>query len=247
MDGTRKSRTTTHLLGRRAASLVLAAGALLGASPAHADPAVDFAPGAPAYETSAQIAQARWGVNPCGGQIAIVWMSLAPSTNATSTWSNPVGQYDAPEQNTTCQVTFNKDLAWDFTRFCSILVHEYGHLAGKPHVEDHADVMYAYYEAPVAECVAAAPAQPAPAPPAIAAPPAAEPMPAVTGESSTTRAATSTPRAISSARRHKVGRLVLVRETNKRHARKHRKVRHGKRGHPRHHLRARAHRHVRAH
>lgn len=222
MDGTcRKSRTTT-LLARRAASLVLAASALLfSAAPAHAaDPATDFAPGTSPVTAAEEISKSYWQATPCGGQVSIVWMTLGEGTNATSTWTNPVGQYDAPEQNTSCQIAFNKALAWDWTRFCSILVHEYGHLAGRSHAEDPADIMYAFYEAPVAQCVAAAPAQPAVVPevaPAATQPTAALPALRV-----------AQPRAVTSSRAVKRGNLVLVREPS------HKRKQHKHRGHKHH-------------
>lgn len=167
MEGTRTSRTT-HAFCRRAASLVLAAGALLPAAVAQAESAADFVPGAPAFEAAAQIARDHWQATPCGGTVDIAWTGMSEVTNATSSWSNPVSAYDASEQNTRCQIAFNETLAWDWTRFCSILVHEYGHLTGHAHADDGADVMYAYYTRPVAACEAAAPAPPADAKPMVA-------------------------------------------------------------------------------
>ena len=221
MDGTCSTSRTTPLLARRAASLALAAVAALSfAAPASAaDPAADFGSGTAALTGAEEIAKAYWQATPCAGQASIVWMAMSESTNATSTWTNPVGQYDAPDRNSACQITFNTALAWDWTRFCSVLVHEYGHLNGHGHAEADNDVMYAYYEAPVAQCVAAAPAT-APVEPAAIEPAVAPAVPAAPAAArSTTR-----PRAISSGRAVKRGTLVLV----KRHGRgKHRKLRHG--------------------
>lgn len=223
MDGTFRSRTTS-LLSRTAASLALAAAALSFAAPAQAaDPAVDFAAGSPAVQAAETIARDYWQDTPCAGQVSLVWMRLTEATNATATWTNPVGQYDAPDQNGSCQIAFNSALPWDWTRFCSILVHEYGHLNGHAHAEATSDVMFAFYEAPVAQCVAAAPAV-APAPAAAVAVAAAPVVKA---------AAATKPRAISSTRIAKRGVLVAVSEP-RRHAkrghqhRKHRAKRHHK-------------------
>src|SRR5690349_16817466 len=130
MDGTRITSRKTILHARRAASLVLAATSLLTAAPALADPAADYAPGTPATQAAEAIARDYWQATPCAGQVSIVWTSLTATTNATSSWANPVSQYGAPDQNNTCQVAFNQDLRWDWTRFCSVLVHEFGHLTG---------------------------------------------------------------------------------------------------------------------
>ncbi|MCW2990390.1 MAG: hypothetical protein JWM73_984 [Solirubrobacterales bacterium] len=230
MDGTRTTSRTTKLHARRAASLVLAASALLFAAPAvaTADPATDFAAGSAPVQAAQAIALEYWHTAPCGGDVSLVWMGLTASTNATSTWQNPVGQYDAPEQNTACQIAFNNDLAWDWTRFCSILVHEYGHLNGHAHATEQSDVMYPFYEGPVAECVAAAPAQPA-AEPTLALP--ADPvLPALKAAASAAQ-----PRAISSSHAVKRGVLVVVREP-RRHAKRHahRHTHHARPHHKRH-------------
>jgi hypothetical protein len=204
MDGSHRSRTTTPVV-RRAASLALAALALAAAPAAHAaDPATDFAPGSAAAVGAADVATAYWGSAPCGGNVAITWAALAETINATSTWTNPVGAYDAPDRNDNCAITFNVALAWDWTRFCSILVHEYGHLGGRAHSSDPGDVMYPYYERPVDRCAASAPEAPADAAPTPPAAPAASPV------ASVARAATS-------SRRVKHAVLVVVRRPARHH------------------------------
>lgn len=203
MDGICSTSRTTTLLARRAASLVLAAVAALSfAAPASADPAADFAPGTPALAGALEIAGAHWQTSPCAGQVEIVWMGLSERINATSTWANPVSQYDAPEQNSACRIAFNTEQSWDWTRLCSILVHEYGHLSGHAHADARDDVMYAYYETPAPRCVAAAPVI---APVGVAADPAA-----------------AQPRAISASRSAKRGRLVPVKRRGPKH-RQHRR------------------------
>lgn len=233
MDGI-WSRTTT-LRARGLGGLALAACSLLfAAAPAlAADPATDLAPGTAPVLAAQEIAKTHWQANPCGGEVTLVWMALSAGTNATSTWANPVGQYDAPGQNTTCQVAFNSSLAWDWTKFCSILVHEYGHISGHAHAQDEADIMYAYYARPVDECVAAAPAQPAVAPEIAAPAPAAEiaaPAPSIpAAPQATARTAKASTASHRPAAR---GELVVV---------------HHPRFHTRNHSRHRAHRHHHRH
>jgi hypothetical protein len=204
MDGTR-SRTTISL-ARWAAAITAAAAALCCSAPAlAADPAVEFAPGSPAATAAVELADSYWNTTPCGGTVSIVWTALSTSTNATSTWSNSVSEYDAPERNVDCQIVFNSALVWDWTRFCSILVHEYGHLDGRPHTDDADDVMYPYYERPVAQCVAAAPARRVVV---------SEPVP-----SAATPATPAETKASSSSRKVKRAVIVVVREPKRRAAR----------------------------
>lgn len=210
MDGIR-SRTT----------LVLTLLAFAGGAP-HAfaaDPATDYAVGSAPMQAAQQIAHDYWSADPCGSQVAISWMQLSSTTNATSTWTNPIGQYDAPSQNTSCAIAFNTTVSWDWNKFCSVLVHEYGHLLGHPHSEDANDLMYAYYVKPLDQC-AASPLNVPVAPPAST-----DPAPApVAGSDSTVApdpaqvsALRSTPTA--SAARHRGGRgmLVVVREPRRTH------------------------------
>ena len=235
MDGNFRSRTTT-VLARRAAGLVLAAAAF-SAAPAYADPATDFAAGSAPVQAATDVAKSYWSTTPCGGNVSIVWMPLTDSTNATSTWSNPVGQYDAPEQNSNCQIAFNSSLTWDWTRFCSILVHEYGHLSGKPHSADAADVMYPYYEKPVDQCVAAAPTQPAVVPEIVqpsAVLPALKPEEAPATASTSSTGTATKPRAITSAHRVKHAILIVVREPKRHVTHRHHHLHHRHRLHRKH-------------
>jgi hypothetical protein len=141
------------------------------AAPALADPAIDFAPGSAPMQQAQAIAQAYWGTSACAGTVTIAWASLAPTMNASSSWANPVAEYDAPAQNTQCSITFNSDQDWTWAKFCTVAVHEYGHLSGHPHSTDPNDVMYPFYETPVSVCAAAA--KPSSAGPLSGAPPAA--------------------------------------------------------------------------
>jgi hypothetical protein len=241
MDGIWSRMTTLRARALSGALLATCSLAFTAGPALAADPAADFAPGTSPVAAAQEIAKTHWQANPCGGQVTLVWMALSASVNATSTWANPAGQYDAPEQNTSCQIAFNTALTWDWTRFCSILVHEYGHLSGHAHSPDAADIMYAFYEHPVDECVAAAPGQPATAP-EIAAPAPAPAVPAAapTADSSTAaqikaRAAKATPAAHHTAKR---GWIVLVR-----HPQFH-TTNHAKHRHTHHHLTAKQRHHA---
>ena len=173
MDGTNTTRTS-----RARARTCAAVGAALfafacSAAPALADPAIDYAPGSALLQEAQGIAQAHWGADACNGQVAISWTALDPSTNASSTWSNPVDEYSDPAENSSCSIVFNSALAWDWAKLCTIVVHEYGHLTGHAHAPDPNDVMYAYYTKPLAECVAATPAGATPDPAPLASDPVA--------------------------------------------------------------------------
>jgi hypothetical protein len=135
-------------------------------TPALADP--------PANPTEAaqQIAAAYWGTNPCGGAIQIAWQGLEGDVNARSDWENPASAYDDPSQNTNCVITVNTDQHWTWPMFCTVIVHEYGHLTGHPHSSDPHDVMYPFFVQPVPQC------EPAQAP-SDAATPAVAPAPPV--------------------------------------------------------------------
>jgi hypothetical protein len=116
-------------------------------------PAQQFAVGGVAMNTARQIADAYWGFDPCSGQVAISWASLDPSINATSTWWNPSDAYANPQENNNCQVQFNTNQAFDWQMFCTVFVHEFGHLTGHPHVNDQNSVMYPIYVQPIGQCV----------------------------------------------------------------------------------------------
>ena len=116
-------------------------------------PAQQFAVGGAAMTVARQIADAYWGYDPCGGQVAISWASLDPSINATSTWWNPSDAYADPQENNNCQVQFNVNQSFDWQMFCTVFTHEFGHLTGHPHVQDQSNVMYPVYVQPISQCV----------------------------------------------------------------------------------------------
>jgi hypothetical protein len=121
-------------------------------------------PAAESLTTTAHaLAVARWGVDPCGGQVAVSWAHMGAGINARSQWMS-VDVHD-PATYSQCSITYNLDIDWDWPKLCTVIEHELGHLAGHEHVNDSHDVMSPYYVYPTAECTAAQPgAQPPTAP-----------------------------------------------------------------------------------
>jgi hypothetical protein len=126
--------------------------------------ATRFAAGTPAMQLALGIAQANWGMDACNGQVGIEWGVDEPNVNARSYWANPLSSYDNPTQNTQCRIVLNATMTFSWVKFCTVLVHEYGHLTGHPHTADGPDVMSPIYRAPLPACTTADPSSPAPAP-----------------------------------------------------------------------------------
>jgi matrixin len=174
---------TTHSSRRRPLALLAAvAGALAFAAPAAAAPAVATDT---AMNTAESIARAQWGMDPCGGQVTVVWTVLAPQVNATSTWSNPIGGYADPAQNSGCKIEYNDLASWDWPKLCTVVVHEMGHLSGHDHSPDPNDVMSAYYTRPLAACDTPGPGLPPASAPAASTSDASSSAPAAPASSST--------------------------------------------------------------
>lgn len=218
--------------GLAAAVAVLALG--VAAAPAAADDAAQtYAVGSQPMLLAQQIARTHWGYDPCQGQVAITWTTMPDTINAQSTWANPTDAYNNSTQNMDCSIQFNDAISWDWNRFCTVLVHEYGHLTGHAHSPDPADVMYAYYVAPLSDCVAAAPAPVVPTAPAQAdqlsrAASVAPVLPRGNQAAGTTAA-------VATAHIHKVHETHRVHKRHKAHRKRHHRTRH-------HHTRRHAHR-----
>lgn len=137
-----------------ALALVLAAPVSQAAEPTDPvpDAAARYAPGTPAMVTAWQIAVQRWGTAPCQGQVALSWTPMQAGTNATSSWSNPVSAYGAADQNVSCRMTFSSTAPFDWHKFCTVVVHEVGHLVGHPHSDRPDDIMAEYYSATEPTC-----------------------------------------------------------------------------------------------
>jgi hypothetical protein len=165
------SSLSRHLLCALVAIALLPTAAQADASA----PAVPV-PAADALTTSAHsLAVARWGVEPCGGQVTVTWAHMGGGINARSQWMSV--DIHNPATYSECSITYNLDVDWDWPKLCTVIEHELGHLAGHEHVNDSHDVMSPYYIFPSPECATAQPgAQAAPAPvtvaqaPAVAAP-----------------------------------------------------------------------------
>jgi hypothetical protein len=115
-------------------------------------PARRFAADSRAMAVAESIARAYWGRDACGGHVTLEWMNLGRTTNARSLWRNAVDSYADPDRNTDCRIEFNERAEFDWPKFCTVVVHEYGHLTGHPHVPDPGDVMAAVYSTPLIEC-----------------------------------------------------------------------------------------------
>lgn len=120
-------------------------------------PQVAFAVGSPSMQAAQALARAHWHMDPCGGHVDLRWTVLDDDINAVSTWSNPRSSYGDPQENSDCSIDFNTHVPFDWPMFCTVVVHEYGHLSGQPHSHDPDDVMAPIYNEPVAECDTAGP------------------------------------------------------------------------------------------
>jgi hypothetical protein len=115
-----------------------------------AAPAVPVPAAQPLMDSAHALAVARWGMDPCGGQVAVSWSHMGSSVNARSQWMS-VDTHD-PTTFSECSITYNLDVDWNWPKLCTVIEHELGHLSGHSHVSDPHDVMSAYYVYPTSEC-----------------------------------------------------------------------------------------------
>ena len=108
---------------------------------------------APLMTTAHGYAVARWGMEPCGGQVAVSWTHMGSGINARSQWMS-IDAHD-PTTYSDCSVSYNLDVGWDWPKLCTVVEHELGHLPGHDHVNDPHDVMSPYYIYPAPECAPA--------------------------------------------------------------------------------------------
>ncbi len=134
------------------------------ASASTANDLTQFAVDSPAMIHAELIAVKYWGTSPCGGVVSVSWTALDPSINASSNWWNPVSAYGNAGQNSRCAITLNQSQAFDWPMFCTVMVHEIGHLVGQQHTTDQSSVIYPIYIAPIAECTGTPDGSPAAAP-----------------------------------------------------------------------------------
>src|SRR4051812_10175608 len=193
------------MIARSLATETMRGGAKLRA--ATTPPDQRFAVGGAAMQAAEGVARAYWNADACSGQVEVRWTDQSETINAISSWKNPTSGYDNPTENFDCTVDFNRGLSYDWPRFCTVLVHEFGHLTGHQHSPDPDDVMAAYYNHPVPQCEATPDPTAAPVPPPVplveAAPVAsAAPAAAVQVPKPQARVARAKPASKPRARRH---------------------------------------------
>ncbi len=114
-----------------------------------------FGPGSNGQYWAVLRALQYWNASysPCNQDVTITWWPLDPSINADTTWTNPVSAYGAPWANYHCITVFNYNINFDWPMYCTVMVHEIGHLYGFQHSPDPNNVMYYAYVKPVPSCV----------------------------------------------------------------------------------------------
>jgi hypothetical protein len=151
---------------RRSLLCALLALAILPAA-ARADdelPAVPVPAADSLMSTAHQLAVNRWGMDPCGGQVTVTWAHMGAGINAQSRWMST--DVHDPSTYSSCSISYNLDVDWDWPKLCTVVEHELGHLSGHDHVNDPHDVMSPYYVYPTPECAAGTALTPAPPTPA---------------------------------------------------------------------------------
>ena len=94
--------------------------------------------GSPAAKAAQAIAIKQWHKEPCDGDVGIGWSPMAWDTYANSTWNVTSGG-----RWINCHVELNSRVTFSWSRFCTIMVHEYGHLIGLDHSGDRGSIMFA--------------------------------------------------------------------------------------------------------
>jgi hypothetical protein len=151
----------TGLLAILTACLAPCAGA--GIAQAAGPAGQRFVVRASTVRTAQDIARVHWGTDPCSGDVQIRWSHMADQTiNALSSWRSFGSAYANPAANRDCRIDFNTTAAFDWPKFCTVLVHEYGHLAGRPHADRAGHLMSPVYSSPLPECEGRATARRAP-------------------------------------------------------------------------------------
>jgi hypothetical protein len=179
-------------LGRATAAATILALMATGAAGAASGRRAHFSAGNGVIQAAYELAVGYWHRTPCAGDVAFSWTDAPGSRIATAYWT--ADRSGDPARYTNCHIVLHRDAGSDWPKFCTIVVHEVGHLTGHGHVRDRASVMYPFYVGPRGPCTRPqpatapsdtpqAPATPTPpAPPATptpgAPPPPAEPAPA---------------------------------------------------------------------
>jgi hypothetical protein len=148
---------------------VLALVATGASSAAAATPSAERLAADPAsWQRAYDVALEHWGHTPCSGSVRTTWRGLDGDINALAAWS---AMPDAPASTfSACEISFNAGLDWDFATYCSVVVHEVGHLLGHDHNDEPGHIMSHVTTTMVPACgTAAAPRAPAAAPTATTA------------------------------------------------------------------------------
>lgn len=108
------------------------------------------------------IAVAKWGA-PCNGEFIPVTKEVIPpfdNQDGTKSYYTAEAKYsyksaeDLLPPFTQCSVVFDineaKGMPWE--KFCTIMVHEYGHLVGVQHSKSEFSLMYYTYLFPYKKC-----------------------------------------------------------------------------------------------
>jgi hypothetical protein len=117
-----------------------------------ANPASAFPVQGAAITAAKRIAVEHWGRDACGGQVELRWTRLALGTNATASWRNPTDPWNDPAANFDCRIDLSTAADFDYTKLCTVVVHEMGHLNGRPHDAKAGRLMSAFYTSPIAGC-----------------------------------------------------------------------------------------------
>jgi hypothetical protein len=132
----------------------LAIAGLLTATAA-AGPSARFVATSPTIVQAERVARAYWGADPCHGSVTIRWVRQAADINALSTWASPTTDpYGDPDANADCKIDLNPVAALPWPKFCTVVVHEFGHLLGHDHDSRRGQLMSEIYTTPVAACAA---------------------------------------------------------------------------------------------
>jgi hypothetical protein len=127
------------------------------ASASAATPAERFPADGAEMARAMQIATDFWKAQPCGGQVALRWDSLAAGTRAEAVWQNFEHAWTNPGGNFDCAIVFNRAMPFEWPDLCTTVIHEVGHLLGHQHSDHHEhEVMAEHAIEPLPVCGGAA-------------------------------------------------------------------------------------------
>ena len=93
-------------------------------------------------EASRGVAQSIWGPV-CGGtRVRVRYSQLKEGQTGEASYAFDPGRPRDASPFRRCRVTINPVIRLSRREFCAVVVHEFGHLAGKEHVGNPRNVMY---------------------------------------------------------------------------------------------------------